>query len=100
MGGGSTYLNRMGVRIVSNIFGTLEKMLRGPGSLLQGGSVRPILYGHKTRRGDLKKCWGVMSKYNCMDLKKYVGEGRGGYAKIFYGLEKMLGGLCQNILMT
>ena len=32
-----------------------------------------------------------MPKYNCMDLKKYVGVG-GGYAKIFYGLvEKMLG---------
>ena len=33
---------------------------------------------------------GVMPKY-FMDLKKNVGGG-GGYAKIFYGLEKMLGG--------
>ena len=66
---------------------------------------------------DLKKCWGVekclggmptnfvyrfekkilrgggvMPKY-FMDLKKNVGGGGGGvYAKIFYGLEKMLGG--------
>ena len=34
---------------------------------------------------------GVMPIYNCMDWKKYGGGG-GGYAKISYGLEKMLGG--------
>ena len=63
---------------------------------------------------DLKKCWwggGVMPKYS-MDLKKMLGGGggfmpkyfmdmkkcwEGGYAKIFYGLEKMLG-VCQQIL--
>ena len=39
---------------------------------------------------------GVMPKY-FMDLKKMLG---GGYAQIFYGFEKLLGGLCQNILWT
>ena len=34
---------------------------------------------------------GIMPKYNCMDLKKYGGVW-GGYAKIFFGFEKMLGG--------
>ena len=38
-GGGVTYLSRRGVGIVSNVFGTMEKMLRGPGSLLQGGII-------------------------------------------------------------
>ena len=62
---------------------------------------------------DLKKCWGggVMPKY-FMDLKKNVGGGGGvmpkyfmdlkkcweGYAKIFYGLEKMFGGMPTNFV--
>ena len=42
---------------------------------------------------------GVMPKYNCMDLKKYGGGVCGVVMpKYFYGFEKMLGGLCQNIL--
>ena len=64
--------------------------------------------GMPTNFMDLKKCWwggGIMPKY-FMDLKKNVGGWGfmpkyfmnlkkcwgGGYAKIFYGLEKMLGG--------
>ena len=41
-----------------------------------------------------------MPKYNCMDLKKYGGGVCGVVMqKYFYGFEKMLGGLCQNIFM-
>ena len=39
-----------------------------------------------------------MPKYNCMDLKKYGGGCGVVMPKYFYGFEKMLGGLCQNIL--
>ena len=70
----------------------LKKLLRGEGYAqifhrlenCWGGGV-------PTNFMDLKKCWwgggGVMPKY-FMDLKKCWG----GYAKICYGLQKMLGG--------
>ena len=103
------------MQIVSNIFGTFKKMLRGPGSILQGGIIINQLSSMdlKSKIGDLNKCWerGGMPT-NVMDFNKcFVFLGGGifqnivrtreiclrdsveGHAKLFYGLEKNVGGM-------
>ena len=78
-GGGVTYLNRRGVGIVFNIFGIFEKMLREA----QGGIIIDQFSSMDIKEGTLKNMGGVCG----VVMPKY-----------FYGFEKMLGGLCQNIL--
>ena len=62
-----------------NIFGIFEKMLREA----QGGIIIDQLSSMDIKEGTLKNMGGVCG----VVMPKY-----------FYGFEKMLGGLCQNIL--